>query len=65
MKNNHYTDISNIKTSYQYDYTKCMVMKLFMAQPDKDRKSSQVMMNFEQTLRSVYKELHADRETGC
>lgn len=55
MKNNHYTDISNIKTSYQYDYTKCMVMKLFMAQPDKDRKSSQVMMNFEQTLDAVKK----------
>lgn len=39
-----------MKTNYNYDYTKCMMMKLGMAYPEKNGKSSHVLMTFEQAL---------------
>lgn len=53
-KNFHY-DISKINASFQYDYTKCMMMKLGMAYPEKDRKTSHVLMTFEQALDVIKK----------
>lgn len=44
-----------METNYNYDYTKCMMMKLGMAYPEKDGKSSHVLMNFEQALDAVKK----------
>lgn len=38
---------------YQYDYTRCMVMKLSLAYPKKDGSGSHVLMNFEQALTAV------------
>lgn len=44
-----------MKTNYNYDYTKCMMMKLGMAYPEKDGKSSHVLMTFEQALDAIKK----------
>lgn len=44
-----------MKTNYKYDYTKCMMMKLGMAYPEKDGKSSHVLMTFEQALDAIKK----------
>ncbi len=44
-----------MKTNYNYDYTQCMMMKLGMAYPEKDGKSSHVLMTFEQALDAIKK----------
>lgn len=44
-----------MKTNYNYDYTKCMMMKLGMAYPEKDGKSSHVLMTFKQALDAIQK----------
>lgn len=46
------------KLSYCYDYTKCMMMKLGMAYPEKDGKKSHVLMTFEQALDAIKKINH-------
>ncbi|MEG2720565.1 MAG: endo-alpha-N-acetylgalactosaminidase family protein [Oscillospiraceae bacterium] len=38
------------KYTYQYDYTKCMMMKMPMAFPSKDKKTSTVINTFEDAL---------------
>lgn len=43
------------KNSYCYDYTKCMMMKLGMAYPEKNAAESHVLMNFEQALDAMKK----------
>lgn len=43
------------KIQYCYDYTKCMMMKLGMAYPEKDRKTSHVLITFEQALDAIKK----------
>lgn len=49
------------KLQYQYDYTKCMMMKLPMAFPSKDKKTSTVINNFEDALDIIKK---VDAVTG-
>lgn len=44
-----------MEKNYNFDYTKCMMMKLGMAYPEKGGKSSHVLMTFEQALDAVKK----------
>lgn len=44
-----------MKKVYQYDYTKCMMMKLGMAYPEKGGKTSHVLMTFNQALDAIKK----------
>lgn len=55
MSNKIYDNLDSIKTSFQYDYTRCMTMKIGLAYPEKDGKTSHVLMNFEQVLEAVKK----------
>lgn len=41
--------------SYRYDYTKCMMMKLGMAHPEKGGQKSHALMNFSQALDAIRK----------
>lgn len=47
-----------MQTNYNYDYTKCMMMKLGMAHPEKDGKKSHVLMTFAQALDIIKKVDH-------
>lgn len=44
-----------MKKVYQYDYTKCMMMKLGMAYPEKGGKTSHVLMTFNQAIDAIKK----------
>ena len=45
----------NTDYKYSYDYTKCMMMKLGMAVPEKGGKASRVLMTFDQALEAIKK----------
>ncbi len=41
------------KTKFNHDYSKILWMKMFLARPDFENNTSEVLMNFEQALEII------------